>query len=82
MNFNQQTAGSADYIPYMVSLMEGVCKLEISRNESLFSNTSSNDGLSILDTILDLMCPNNCHNNGVCNKSMYRLIMCMKFLLT
>ncbi|XP_076113589.1 uncharacterized protein LOC143081758 [Mytilus galloprovincialis] len=64
-----KTAGSADYIPYMVSLMEGVCKLEISRNESLFSNTSGNDGLSILDTILDLMCPNNCHNNGVCNKT-------------
>ncbi|VDI62118.1 Hypothetical predicted protein, partial [Mytilus galloprovincialis] len=62
-------AGSAEYVPYMIWLMEDACKFEISRNESLFSNSSGNNGLSVLEMILDLMCPNNCSNNGVCNES-------------
>ncbi|XP_052066099.1 uncharacterized protein LOC127705790 [Mytilus californianus] len=62
-------SGSSDYIPYMIWLMEDACKFEISRNESLFSNSSGNNGVAVMETILDLMCPNRCSNNGVCNKS-------------
>ena len=51
--------------------MEDECRLEVSKNESLFRSNSGSGGLSVLDMLQNKLCPSNCSNNGFCNMSMY-----------
>jgi hypothetical protein len=51
--------------------MEDACRLEVSKNESLFRSNSSSGGPSVLDILQNQLCPSNCSNNGYCNMSMY-----------
>jgi len=49
--------------------MEDECRLEISKNESLFRSNSGEP--SVLNILQNQLCPSNCSNNGYCNMSMY-----------
>jgi hypothetical protein len=51
--------------------MEDACRLEVSKNESLFRSNSGTGGPSVLDILQNQLCPSNCSNNGYCNMSMY-----------
>jgi hypothetical protein len=51
--------------------MEDECRLEVSKNESLFRSNSSSGGPSVLDILQNQLCQSNCSNNGYCNMSMY-----------
>ena len=64
-------AGSTEYLKYTTWLMADACRLQVSKNETLFRSNSSSRGPSVVDILQNQLCQSNCSNNGYCNMSMY-----------
>ncbi|XP_022331709.2 von Willebrand factor D and EGF domain-containing protein-like isoform X2 [Crassostrea virginica] len=57
--------GNADFVQATLDTLKKECVTTASRDSS-FSNSTTEDGGSILDLLRSLVCPNNCSGNGSC----------------
>nr|XP_022331709.1 von Willebrand factor D and EGF domain-containing protein-like isoform X2 [Crassostrea virginica] len=57
--------GNADFVQATLDTLKKECVTTASRDSS-FSNSTTEDGESILDLLRSLVCPNNCSGNGSC----------------
>lgn len=68
-----QLQGDVDFLKATLDTLKKKCVTTASRDESFQQTNNTSSGVSVLDTLTALTCPNNCSSHGTCANGTTRL---------